>query len=304
MLKRICVLVTLLVPLGMLASAQVAASRRVALGDWPEARGPNRDGVSDEKGLHREVGAERPELPVARAVRRPLGADRHGQPRLRAEPVRPRRRRFRSASWRSTRTPARWSGNTSSTSSRATCRRTASAGPRRPPIPKPATSTRSASARRSIALEQGRQAAVGPLDRRGVRRVHHARRPHDVADRRRRSGDRQRRDLELGHAGQPRAPLHRARQADRRHRLGRQPGRPSLRHGVRGADHRDDQRPAAADLRHSATAAIHAIKPQTGEKVWSFVAAKRAINTGVVVKGTTVIVSHGDENLDTQRARA
>ena len=33
--------------------------------------------------------------------------------------------------------------------------------------------------------------------------------------------------------------------------------------------------------------AIHAMKPQTGEKVWSFVAAKRAINTGVVVKGTT-----------------
>ena len=44
--------------------------------------------------------------------------------------------------------------------------------------------------------------------------------------------------------------------------------------------------------------AVHAIKPQTGEKVWSFPAAKRAINTGVVVKGTSVIVSHGDENLD------
>jgi len=44
--------------------------------------------------------------------------------------------------------------------------------------------------------------------------------------------------------------------------------------------------------------AVHAIKPQTGEKVWTFVAAKRAVNTGVVVSGTTVIVSHGDENLD------
>ena len=42
---------------------------------------------------------------------------------------------------------------------------------------------------------------------------------------------------------------------------------------------------------------VHAIKPQTGEKVWSFVAAKRAINTGVVVSGSTVIISHGDENL-------
>jgi outer membrane protein assembly factor BamB len=44
--------------------------------------------------------------------------------------------------------------------------------------------------------------------------------------------------------------------------------------------------------------AVHSIKPQTGEKLWSFVAAKRAINTGVVVKDSTVIISHGDENLD------
>jgi outer membrane protein assembly factor BamB len=44
---------------------------------------------------------------------------------------------------------------------------------------------------------------------------------------------------------------------------------------------------------------IHAVKPETGEKVWSFVLSKRAINTGVAVKGSTVIVSHGDENLDT-----
>jgi outer membrane protein assembly factor BamB len=45
--------------------------------------------------------------------------------------------------------------------------------------------------------------------------------------------------------------------------------------------------------------AVHAIKPQTGEKVWSYVASKRAINTGVAVSGNNVIVSHGDENLDT-----
>ena len=44
--------------------------------------------------------------------------------------------------------------------------------------------------------------------------------------------------------------------------------------------------------------AVHAIKPQTGEKVWSFVASKRAINTGVVVKNNSVLISHGDENLD------
>ena len=42
---------------------------------------------------------------------------------------------------------------------------------------------------------------------------------------------------------------------------------------------------------------VHAIKPQTGERVWSFPAAKRAINTGVAVRGNDVFVSHGDENL-------
>src|SRR6185436_1366059 len=41
-----------------------------------------------------------------------------------------------------------------------------------------------------------------------------------------------------------------------------------------------------------------AIKPQTGERVWNFTASKRAINTGAVVKGNLVLVSHGDENLD------
>src|SRR5687768_12670640 len=43
---------------------------------------------------------------------------------------------------------------------------------------------------------------------------------------------------------------------------------------------------------------IHAIKPQTGERAWSFVAAKRAINTGVAVVGNDVFVSHGDENIE------
>lgn len=45
--------------------------------------------------------------------------------------------------------------------------------------------------------------------------------------------------------------------------------------------------------------AIHAIKPQTGEPVWNYVMSKRSINTGVVLNGTTAIVSHSEENLDT-----
>jgi outer membrane protein assembly factor BamB len=43
---------------------------------------------------------------------------------------------------------------------------------------------------------------------------------------------------------------------------------------------------------------IYAMKAQTGEKVWGYVAAKRAINTGVAVAGNIVVISHGDENLD------
>jgi outer membrane protein assembly factor BamB len=42
----------------------------------------------------------------------------------------------------------------------------------------------------------------------------------------------------------------------------------------------------------------YALKPQTGEKVWGMVIAKRGLNTGMVVNGSTVIISHGDENLD------
>jgi len=44
--------------------------------------------------------------------------------------------------------------------------------------------------------------------------------------------------------------------------------------------------------------AVHAIKAQTGQKVWSFTAAKRAINTGVATSGNTVFLTHGDENLE------
>ena len=42
---------------------------------------------------------------------------------------------------------------------------------------------------------------------------------------------------------------------------------------------------------------VYAMKAQTGEKVWGYVVAKRAVNTGVAVSGSIVIVSHGDENV-------
>ncbi len=42
----------------------------------------------------------------------------------------------------------------------------------------------------------------------------------------------------------------------------------------------------------------HAIKPQTGEPVWKYEISKRGLNTGVVVHGTTAILTHSEENLE------
>jgi len=44
---------------------------------------------------------------------------------------------------------------------------------------------------------------------------------------------------------------------------------------------------------------VIAVKPQTGEPVWRVELAKRGINTAVVMAGKYAIVTHGDENLDT-----
>ena len=44
--------------------------------------------------------------------------------------------------------------------------------------------------------------------------------------------------------------------------------------------------------------AVYAIKPQTGEPVWKYEISKRGINTGVVVKGTTAVLTHSEENLE------
>jgi outer membrane protein assembly factor BamB len=43
---------------------------------------------------------------------------------------------------------------------------------------------------------------------------------------------------------------------------------------------------------------VHAIKPQTGEPVWKYEISKRGLNTGVVVHGSTAILTHSEENLE------
>src|SRR5882762_1708209 len=43
---------------------------------------------------------------------------------------------------------------------------------------------------------------------------------------------------------------------------------------------------------------VHAIKPQTGEPVWKYEISKRGLNTGAAIYGTTAILTHSEENLD------
>src|SRR6476620_1185002 len=43
---------------------------------------------------------------------------------------------------------------------------------------------------------------------------------------------------------------------------------------------------------------VHAIKPQTGEPVWKYEISKSGLNTGSVVVGTTAILTHSEENLN------
>jgi len=48
-----------------------------------------------------------------------------------------------------------------------------------------------------------------------------------------------------------------------------------------------------------ADGAVYAMKAQTGEPVWSYAITKRGINNCVVIQGNTVFASHSEENLDT-----
>jgi len=43
---------------------------------------------------------------------------------------------------------------------------------------------------------------------------------------------------------------------------------------------------------------VNALKVNTGEPVWSFPASKRGVNPGVLLKGTTAFITHQEENLD------
>ncbi len=101
--------------------------------------------------------------------------------------------------------------------------------------------------RRAARVRARRQAAVGSIAARGVRRHHDARRPDDVADHRGRQDHPQRADSELGPGSRPAGqPVLRVRQADRADDLGELAAGASLRHELLDADRGRRQRVAAA----------------------------------------------------------
>ena len=202
-MRKLSVAAVLALAAGLLASAQGRPPGGVALGDWPEARGPTRDGVSTETGLVEKWalngqnflwrapygGRSAPIVMGNRVyVQNPAG---HGDGAAGARDGARRRHRQGRLGIQVQHLPER----------RAAAPRRLGVARRRS---RDRQHLRAERRRAGHRAEQGRQAAVGPLDRRGVLRLHHARRPHDVAARRRRPGHRQRRDLELGHGGQPR----------------------------------------------------------------------------------------------------
>lgn len=44
---------------------------------------------------------------------------------------------------------------------------------------------------------------------------------------------------------------------------------------------------------------VHALKSQTGEKIWSYALSRRGLNSSIVLDGTKVYATHSEENLDT-----
>ena len=97
----------------------------------------------------------------------------------------------------------------------------------------------------------GRQGAVGSIAHRRVRRRHHARRPHHLADHRRRQAHSQRADPGVGRSQSARQPLLRVRQEDRADDLDQLAAVASLRHQLLDADRR---RPSTARARWSSAA--------------------------------------------------
>ena len=143
----------------------------------------------------------------------------------------------------------------------------------------------------------GRQAALGTLARRRVRHVDDARRAHVVADHRRRPGDRQRAHVHVGRR-RPTARTASCR-STRRAAARTTSARPKA-----GRPTRSTPTPFIADVNGVRTffsggsdGAMHAIKVNTGEKIWSWRSASAVSTPPRSAIGQDIIVTHSEENV-------
>ena len=124
-----------------------------------------------------------------------------------------------------------------------------------------------------------------------------ARRTHVVADHRRRPVDRERADVQLGRSTP--AAAHRYLSFDkasgRANWISSPEGRPT--DTIYANPYVADVNGVRMFFSGGSDGAMHALKVDTGEKVWSWPVSQRGLNTAALLIGPDVIVSHSEENL-------
>ena len=213
--------------------------------DWPEWRGPQRDGASTEKNLPRPGRRPARGLP-GRRLRRPLGPGRLRQPLLPLEPASApedaAQERLLALDADTGKLIWEQRFNVFHTDVPRAPRRVGVAERR----PGHGQRLRVRRRRPAARARRRRQGAVAAPAHRGVRRDHDARRPHRVAGHRGRPRDRQHAQRRLGRPRPRRQPLLRVRQEDGRGRLDQLAAAEALRHQLLAADRRDRGRHAPA----------------------------------------------------------
>ena len=229
---------------------RAGAGACLAANDWPEWRGPNRDGTSTETNLPARwsPAGENVAWSLPFGGRRRRSSSATASICRRSRPATSRTTQERLVAVDADTGKVVWERRVSVYPQRraAAPRRLGLAGRRSGHRQHLHVHGRGRAAR----VRARRQGAVGAIAARGVRRDHHARRPHDVADRRGRQGHPEHADSELGPGSRPAGQsLLRVRQAHRPDDLGQLAAGAPLRHELLDADRRRRQRRAAADRR-------------------------------------------------------
>ena len=266
--------------------------------DWPDWRGPRRDGTSSEKNLPVEMVSFGREPGLESSLRRPLGAHRDGRPGVRLQSC-----RRRSYSSRKADVPERgYRQSNLGTRSQRLSQRCAAASSRhgRRPAGDPETGnvyTFGVGGVLNAHDKNGKLLWTRSLaEEVGLVTTHGGRTVSPVIEG----------DLVIVSGittgwGELARPAHRFMAYDKR------TGDPVWVSSPGGRPFDTTYSPPiVADVEGTrllmaggGDGTVHAIKVWTGEPVWKYVISKRGVNTGVALSGNTAVVTHSEENLDT-----